>query len=76
MEHHRGCTSPKTSPIILTESVFITLAIAACERRHMRCYDVPSTIVNTDVDKNVLMVLKGELVEMMVHIACKYTKST
>jgi hypothetical protein len=25
--------------------------------------------VNTDVDENVLMVLKGELAEMMVHIA-------
>ena len=34
----------------------------------MRCYDVPSAFVNTDVDENVLMVLKGELTEMMVHI--------
>jgi hypothetical protein len=25
--------------------------------------------VNTDVDENVIMVLRGELVEMMVHIA-------
>jgi len=30
---------------------------------------VPSAFVNTDVDENVLMVLKGELVEMMVHIS-------
>ncbi len=35
----------------------------------MRCYDVPSAYVNTDVDEDVLMVLKGELAEMMVQIA-------
>jgi hypothetical protein len=29
---------------------------------------VPSGFVNTDVDENMLMVLKGEMVEMMVHI--------
>jgi hypothetical protein len=51
-----------------TESVFITLAIAASERRHVRCYDILSTFINADVDKNALMVLKGELAEMMVHI--------
>jgi hypothetical protein len=53
----------------LTQSVFITSAIAASEKRHVRCYDVPSAFVNTDVDENVLMVLKGELADMMVHIA-------
>ncbi len=64
------------SPIVSTESVFITLAIAASEKRHVSCYDVPSAFVNTDVDENVLIVLKSELAEMMVHIApkiyCKY----
>ncbi len=29
----------------------------------------PERIVNTDVDKDVLMVLKGELADMMVQIA-------
>jgi hypothetical protein len=57
------------SPTILTESVFITLAITASERRHLRCYNGLSAFVNTDVDMNVLMVLKGELAEMMVHFA-------
>jgi hypothetical protein len=37
--------------------------------RIVRCYNVPSMFRNTDVDKDVLMVLKGELVEMMVQIA-------
>ncbi len=49
--------------------MFITSAIAASEKRHVRCYNVPSAFVIMDVDENVLMVLKGELAEMMVHIA-------
>ena len=56
--------------------MFITSAIAASKKRHVQCYDVPSVFVNTDVDENVLMVLKGELAEMMVHITpqiyCKH----
>ncbi len=57
------------SPNVLTESVFITSAIAAKEKRHVRRYDIPSTFVNMNMDKNVLMVLKGELAETMMHIA-------
>jgi hypothetical protein len=57
------------SPTVSTESVFTTLAIAASDNRYVRCYSAPSTFVNTNVDKNLLMVLRGELAEMMVHIA-------
>ena len=35
----------------------------------MRCYDVPSAFVNADVDEDVIMVLKGELADMMIQIA-------
>ncbi len=54
---------------MLTESIFITGAIAASKRRKVRYYKVPSAFVNTDVDKDLLMVLKGELAEMMIQIA-------
>jgi hypothetical protein len=57
-----------TPPMVSTELMFITAAIAASKKRHVRCYDVPSAFVNTDVDEKVLMELKGELAEMMVHI--------
>jgi hypothetical protein len=57
------------SPTVLTESTFITVAIAANEHRVVRCYDIPSAFVNTDMDEGVLMVLKGKLAEMMVQIA-------
>jgi hypothetical protein len=56
-------------PTVSTESVFITSAIAASEKRKVRCYDIPSTFMNTDVDEDVFMVLKGELAEMMIQIA-------
>jgi hypothetical protein len=57
------------SPTVLTASTFITAAIAANEHRVVRCYDIPSVFMNTDMDEDMLMVLKGELAEMMVQIA-------
>ncbi len=56
-------------PTVMTASTFITASIAASKRRKVRCYDVPSAFVNADVDKDILMVLKGELADMMVQIA-------
>jgi hypothetical protein len=55
-------------PTISTELTLITAAIAANEKRCVRCYDIPSRFVNTDMDEDVLMVLKGELAEMMIQI--------
>jgi hypothetical protein len=57
------------TPTVSTESTFITAAIAASKQRKVSLYNVPSAFVNTNVDKDVLMVLKGELVTMMVQIA-------
>ena len=51
------------------ESVFITSVIVANKKRFVRCYDVPGSFLHTESDENVLMVLRGELAEMMVHIA-------
>ncbi len=39
------------------------------EKKKVRCYNVPSAFVNMDVDEDVIMVLKGDLVDMMVQIA-------
>ena len=57
------------SPTVSTESTFVTATIAAKERRKVRCYNVPSAFVNTDVDEDVIMVLKGELADLMTQIA-------
>ena len=56
-------------PTVSTESTFVTVAIAANEKRKVRCFNIPSPFMNTDVDEDVLMVLKGEL-----HL--RYTGST
>ena len=58
-----------TLPTVSTESTFITATIAAAEKRKVRCYDIPSAFVNTEVDEDVIMVLKGDLTDMMVQIA-------
>ncbi len=63
---------PKEDVVLMTvstELVFIMCAIAASEKRIIRCYDIPSVFMNTDVDKDVVMVLKGDLVDMMIQIA-------
>jgi hypothetical protein len=56
---------------VSTQSTFITAMIGAKERREVCCYYVPSAFVNTDVDEDVIMVLKGELADMMIQIAPK-----
>ena len=58
-----------SSPTVANESVFVTSVIAAHKKRLVRCYDVPGGFLHTEYDENVLMVLRGELAEMMVHIA-------
>ncbi len=54
------------SPTVSTESTFITALIAAKEQHKVQCYDVPRAFENTNVDEEVIMVLKGELAEMMI----------
>jgi hypothetical protein len=54
---------------VSTESTFITASIAAHKHRVVQCYNVPSAFVNTDIDEEVIMVLKGDLANMMVQMA-------
>ena len=57
-----------SSPTVMNESVVITSVIAVHEKRFVCCYDLPGAFLCTESDENVLMVIRGELVEMMVHI--------
>jgi hypothetical protein len=52
-------------PTVSTESTFITAAM----NRKVCCYDVLSAFLNTDINKDVLMVLKGKLAMMFLNIA-------
>jgi hypothetical protein len=38
----------------------------ASKGKKVRCHDIPSAFVNTDVEDDVLMVLKEELAETLV----------
>ncbi len=57
------------SPTVSIELTFIMAATAVSKKRKVRCYDIPSAFLNTDVDEDLLMILKGELANMMVQIA-------
>jgi hypothetical protein len=53
-------------PTVSNESVFITAAIAAHEKRFVRCFDVPGAFLHMNTDEDVLMALRGPLAEMLV----------
>ena len=57
------------SPTPHLESVLLSAGIAAWERRMVRCFDVLSAFPTTDTDEEVIMVLKGDLADLLVQLA-------
>jgi hypothetical protein len=55
------------SPTVCTDSVFITAAIEAAERRKVSVVDLPGAYLSANMDnkEEVLMVMRGRLAEMM-----------
>ena len=58
-----------TSPTVATELVFITAVIDAQEGCDIACFDIPGAFLHADVNKDISMVLKGRLAELMVQVA-------
>ncbi len=58
-----------TLPTVATESVFITVVIDAHKGRAVACFDIPGAFLHTNSDKDITMVLKGRLAELMVQVA-------
>ena len=56
------------SPTVATDSIFITGAIDAHEKRHVASCDLPGAFLHTVTDEKVIMVLRGELCELMVKV--------
>ena len=55
-QKHRDGTWLKqetTSPMVLTESVFITAAIDAHEGWDVGCFNIPGDFLHTDVDEDI-----------------------
>jgi len=56
------------SPTVMGDSVMITSAIEVHERRKVITLDIPGAFLNADLDEEVIMLLRGELTELMVAI--------
>jgi hypothetical protein len=58
-----------TSPMVATELVFLTTIIDAHEGHDVACFNIPGAFLHADMDKDITMVLKGRLAELMVQVA-------
>ncbi len=56
------------SPTVATDSVFITSAIEAHERRRVMTMDIPGAFLHAETDEEIHMLLRGQLAELMVKI--------
>ena len=53
---------------LTTDSVMITVAIAAKERRDVMMLDLPGAYLHTNNDEETIMLLKGKLAELLVQV--------
>ena len=63
-----------SSPTVVTDLVFTMAAISALKKRQNRTFSIPSAFVNTESDEWILMVLKGDMAEIMVKIAPNFCR--
>ena len=52
-----------------TESLFITTVIDVHEGNYVACFGIPGAFLHADINKVIIMVLKGRLAELMVQVA-------
>jgi hypothetical protein len=58
-----------TSPTVLMEAVFIIAVVNAYKECNVACFDIPGTFLHADSDKDITVILKGRLAELMVQVA-------
>ena len=63
-----------SSPTVNTNSVFLTSAIEAFERRIVATIDVPGAFMQADMDEFVLVRIVGRMAEIMIGIDPKCAK--
>jgi hypothetical protein len=56
------------SPTVMTDSVMITSAIDAHEGRVVVTCDIPGAFLHADLDEEVIMLLRGQLADLMVQV--------
>jgi hypothetical protein len=70
----KECTQPgykkedRASPTIATNSIMITTAIDAHERRNVATIDIPGAFLHAYNNKETFMLLKGHLAKLMVQV--------
>jgi hypothetical protein len=58
-----------TLPMVVTKLVFITAAIIDNQEGHdIAFFDIPRAFLHADINKDITMVLKGRLAELMVQV--------
>jgi hypothetical protein len=60
-----------TSPTVATDSLMITAAIDVIEMRDIVALDIPGAFLHANLDEEVIMVLRGELAELMAKVEPK-----
>jgi hypothetical protein len=56
------------SPSVMNDSVMIQSAIDAHEGRHVVTCDIPEAFLHADLDEEVVMLLRGQLADLMVYL--------
>jgi hypothetical protein len=56
------------SPTVMNDSVMITSAIDAHENRKVVTCDIPGAFLHADLDEEVVMLLRGQLADLMVMV--------
>jgi hypothetical protein len=56
------------SPTVINDSVMITSAVDAHEGRCVVTCDIPQAFLYTDLDEEVIMLLRGQLADLMVQV--------
>ena len=64
----------KSSPTVLTESLFVTCAIDAYEGRNLMSMDIPNAFIQVSIPERekgdrIIMKIRGRLVDWLVEIA-------
>jgi hypothetical protein len=58
-----------TLPTVVTELVFITAIVDAHKGRDVACFNIPGAFLHADSNKDIAMILKCRLAELMVQDA-------
>jgi hypothetical protein len=56
------------SPTVATTSIFFVATVAAVERRHVMKFDVPGAYLNTDIEKELYLIIDPTMAKIIISI--------